>query len=213
MVMTAGSSPLIGAAAIGRLLRLNNEMILALLVSSTILAPITLPFIALEFLALEIGISSIDLILRLSALIGSSGLTVAIIHLFTQNKKMSLSNQALDGIIVILLWLCGVPLMDGITEKLLNDPAHTSFLIFLSFCVYIGLMVFGALFSYIIWRNWQDAASLGLTSGSRNLAVIIVVLPATVDPEVILYFALAQFPIYLMPAILKYIGTILAPDS
>ena len=71
MVMTAGSSPLIGAAAIGRLLRLNNAMILTLLVSSTILAPITLPFIALEFLNLEIGINSIDLIFRLSFLIGS----------------------------------------------------------------------------------------------------------------------------------------------
>jgi len=207
MVMTAGSSPLIGAAAIGRLLRLNNAMILTLLVSSTILAPITLPFIALEFLNLEIGINSIDLIFRLSFLIGSAAIAAAVLRLFTHGKSLNFSDHALDGIIVLLLWLCGVPLMDGITHKLVNDPYNTIFLILLSFFVYIGLMLLGTLFSLVIWRNWRDAASLGLTSGSRNLAVIIVVLPASVDPEVVLYFALAQFPIYIMPAILKYFGS------
>ena len=74
VVMTAGSSPLIGAAAIGKLLRLNNNLILAVLVCSTILTPITLPFIALKLLNLEIGVNAEELIFRLGTLIGTAGL-------------------------------------------------------------------------------------------------------------------------------------------
>ena len=206
MVMTAGSSPLIGAAAIGKFLKLDNTIILALIVSSTILAPITLPFIAIEFLNLSLGVEAVDLVFRLGILIGSAGLAAICMRYLDKGQNRNISEHMLDGITVVLFWLCGVALMDGVVKKFLEDPINTLMLIFLSFCVYIGLMVIGTFCAYFFWRDWRSAASLGLTSGCRNLAVIIVVLPTNIDPEIMLYFALAQFPIYLMPALLNFIG-------
>ena len=140
-------------------------------------------------------------------LIGSAGLAALILRNLNKNQNKALSEHTLDGITVILFWLCGVPLMDGVTEQFFRDPTYTLFLIFLSFSVYIGLMLIGTFLAYLIWQNWKNAVSIGLTTGCRNLAIIIVVLPENVNAEIILYFALAQFPIYLMPAILKFVGT------
>ncbi len=207
IIMTAGSSPLIGAAAIGRLLRLNSEIILGLLISTTILVPITLPFIAIEFLGIELGLNTTELFLRLSLLIGSAGFAASIIRHVGTKFQTRMSEQSLDGITVLLLWACGVPLMDGVLEHLLMDPKNTLLIILISFSVYIGLMIIGTIFAFMMWRDWSSAMSVGLACGCRNLAVIIVVLPSDIDQQVTLYFALAQFPIYLMPMVLSFIGS------
>ena len=111
--------------------------------------------------------NAIELILRLTTLIGSAGLTAVILRCLTRNPNMSISEHTLDGITVILFWLCGVPLMDGVTEKLISDPTHMLLLIFLSYGVYIGLMVIGTFFTYIFCElshgliQFFDPVSLG----------------------------------------------------
>jgi BASS family bile acid:Na+ symporter len=47
----------------------------------------------------------------------------------------------------------------------------------------------------------MEALTIGLCSGNRNLAVVIAVLPAGVHPDILLYFAMMQFPIYMLPAL------------
>jgi BASS family bile acid:Na+ symporter len=49
----------------------------------------------------------------------------------------------------------------------------------------------------------RDAITLGFASGSRNMGIILAVLPASSDPDIMLYFALAQFPMYVYPVLLK----------
>jgi BASS family bile acid:Na+ symporter len=51
--------------------------------------------------------------------------------------------------------------------------------------------------------GWKDALTLGFAGGNRNMGLILAVLPATADPDITLYFALAQFPMYVYPALLK----------
>ena len=47
------------------------------------------------------------------------------------------------------------------------------------------------------------ALTLGFVSGNRNMGLLLAVLPAGLDPDIVLYFALAQFPIYVFPLMLK----------
>lgn len=48
----------------------------------------------------------------------------------------------------------------------------------------------------------QSALTVGFSSGNRNMAMLLAVLPAGVDPDIPLYFALGQLPIYVLPAVL-----------
>ena len=49
----------------------------------------------------------------------------------------------------------------------------------------------------------RGSLSAGFISGTRNLAIILAVLPANVDLDVPLFFAVGQFPIYIMPMVLR----------
>ena len=77
------------------------------------------------------------------------------------------------------------------------------FLIILSFLVYVGLMLAGASVFWVFWRANRPALSAGLLSGCRNLGIIIAVPPDDAPPELMTFFALAQFPIYIMPSLTK----------
>jgi BASS family bile acid:Na+ symporter len=45
--------------------------------------------------------------------------------------------------------------------------------------------------------------TLGFAGSNRNMGIILAVLPASSDPDIMLYFALAQFPMYVYPVLLK----------
>jgi BASS family bile acid:Na+ symporter len=47
------------------------------------------------------------------------------------------------------------------------------------------------------------ALSAGLLSGNRNMSLYIAVLPATTHPDILLFFALCQFPLFLSPFLLR----------
>lgn len=203
LVLTAASSPLMSTPAIGLILGLDAVLILAVLVVATLLIPLTLPIGALALLGLDLDTGMLELMWRLGALVGSAALAAVALRAIIGRRRIGENRFMLDGVAVLLLWLFAVPLMDGITARLFAEPLHMLFLTFLSFAVYIGLMVTGAAVFGLLWRERRAALSAGLASGCRNLAVIIAVMPDDVDPEIMTYFALAQFPIYIMPSVMQ----------
>ena len=46
---------------------------------------------------------------------------------------------------------------------------------------------------------------IGLLAAFRNLGVVMAAIGTTLPPVAWFYFALAQFPIYIMPALLKHL--------
>jgi len=51
--------------------------------------------------------------------------------------------------------------------------------------------------------GWRVAASAGMLSGNRNMALYLAVLPAAADARLALFFALCQFPLFLSPFLLR----------
>ncbi|MDA0998785.1 MAG: hypothetical protein O2944_11335, partial [Proteobacteria bacterium] len=111
----------------------------------------------------------------------------------------------IDGITVTLLIVFAVGIMDGVTARLLASPADTARVTALTFGGYLGLMLASAAAFRIIGpdRDRRTVLGAGFISGCRNLAIIVAVLPADADPDIALFFALGQFPIYIMPAVLR----------
>lgn len=52
------------------------------------------------------------------------------------------------------------------------------------------------------WLDRRSALTAAFASGNRNMGLLLAVLPSDIDPDVLLYFALGQIPIYVVPALL-----------
>jgi len=99
------------------------------------------------------------------------------------------------------LLVIAIAIMDGITAVLLARPSHVLLAVALGFIANVGLQLATAV---LFWKRGRpEALTLGFVSGNRNAGIILAVLPASVDPDIRLYFAMAQFPIYVLPALLR----------
>ncbi|MBT3660214.1 MAG: hypothetical protein HOK25_05725 [Rhodospirillaceae bacterium] len=215
MILAAGSSPLISTPALALLMGLDGAMVLLVMLTSTLLVPLTLPGVALVLLGLEMDLGAGELTARMAALVGSAVLTTLILRKVFGARPFRRIGDQLDGTVVFLLIVFAVAIMDGLTARLLAEPRFVFFVMALTFAAYIGLMVLTILMLAIIAPKWGKRVilSVGFAAGCRNLAVILAVLPAGVDPDMIMYFAVGQFPIYIMPAVMKPIMLRLVADA
>ena len=82
-----------------------------------------------------------------------------------------------------------------------QKPLYVAALLALSFIVQALLQTLTAL--GFLWLGRRAAFTVGFLAGNRNMGLLLVVLPAGLHPDIALYFAMAQFPIYILPALLK----------
>jgi hypothetical protein len=53
-----------------------------------------------------------------------------------------------------------------------------------------------------LWMGRQPALTVGLATGNRNMGLVLVALADRGDPAILFFFAMAQFPMYMLPALL-----------
>ena len=201
IVLTASSAPLMSVPVVAFMIGLNGTLALVVMVLATFLAPLTMPVLALELMDLELNISTFEMMARSIALVGSAFLAALAGRRLAGLVRIANCASRLDGLAVILMAVFAFAIMDGITAVLLAEPLRVLLIILLSFAVNGGLQIAGSLVFGSAAQ--QDRLTLGYVCGMRNMGVILVVLPEGIDPDIVLYFALAQFPIYILPAILK----------
>ncbi len=201
IVLTAASAPLMSAPVVALMIGLDGTLALVVMVLATFLAPLTMPVLALELLGLDLQISTVEMMVRMVTLVGSAFCAALVFRRLAGVQRIINWSVSFDGIAVILMGLFVFAIMDGITAVLLAEPYRVLLIILLSFAVNGGLQIAGSLVFFKVER--RERYTLGYVCGMRNMGVILVVLPDGVDPDIILYFALAQFPIYILPALLK----------
>ncbi|MEX0694091.1 MAG: hypothetical protein WD075_06590 [Rhodospirillales bacterium] len=205
LILTAASSSLFSTPALAVMFGLDSVLLLIVLVATTLLVPITLPLAALTLLGFDMGADPVAMMGRMAFIVLSAAASAGLTRKLLGNARLVTAAPLLDGVVVILLIAFAVGIMDGVTAKLLTDPADIVYVTALSFAAYIGMM----LISFLVFlvaipdAGRRGALSAGFISGTRNLAIILAVLPPSVDPDIPLFFAIGQFPIYIMPLILK----------
>lgn len=201
VVLTAASAPLMSVPVVALMIGLNGSLALVVMVLATFIAPLTMPVLALELLGLDLNIGTLEMMTRMVGLVGSAFIAAMICRKLVGTDRIKRWWTGFDGAAVILMGIFVFAIMDGITAVLLAEPYRVLLIIMLSFVVNGGLQIAGSLVFALKPR--LECYTLGYVCGMRNMGVILVVLPEGVDPDIILYFALAQFPIYILPALLK----------
>ncbi|WP_338661829.1 hypothetical protein VQH23_16535 [Pararoseomonas sp. SCSIO 73927] len=201
LVIMATGCAATSSPAFARLVGLDGEISLVVAVLSTLLIPFTAPPLALGLLGIDLAISIPALMGRLMLVVGLPLVLSVLIRRIVAPAVLDRWGRAVDGTVVLLVVLYGFGIMDGVLARLLAAPGFVLGGLALAFAGSFGLNAATAL----AFRpaGQRVALSAGLLSGNRNMALYFAVLPAATDPQVLLFFALCQFPLFLSPFLLR----------
>ncbi len=200
VVISAGCA-ITAAPAFARLVGLDAEIALVLVVLSTLLVPFTAPPLALGLLGLDLAIPVGALMLRLALVVGLPLLASLAIRRLAGPERLERWGAAVDGAAVLTVCVFGVAVMDGVQTRLLAEPLWVAGGLALAFLANFGLNLVTALVFAPLGRHL--ALSAGLVAGNRNSALYLAVLPAATEPDILLFLALFQVPLFLNPFLLR----------
>jgi bile acid:Na+ symporter, BASS family len=201
LVLWAASPPLISVPAIALLLGLDGALALLAMVASTFVMPLTLPPLVLGLIGLALGLSIPALMLRLAIFIGGAAFLAALLRRFCGVPWLRWHTLELSGLSVLILLLFAIAIMDGVTARLLSEPRA----VLLYAAVALGASVALQALSFLVFFRLArlPALTVGLVGGNKNMAIIWANLAGAASPELSLFFATVQLPIYVLPALLK----------
>ncbi len=188
-------------AAFARMVGLDPELTLIATIATTVLVPLTAPPMAYALIGADLAIGVPEFMARLALVVGLPLCLSIVIRRLAGPGRLLPLGPAIDGVMVWLVVFYGFAVMDGLMPRLIADPAWVAHATLAAFVTDFGLNVVTALAFAGMGR--RAAASAGLMSGNRNMALYLAVLPAAADPRIALFFALCQFPLFLSPFLLR----------
>jgi len=200
LVLMAASSPIVSSVAIALIVGLDATLAIVAVLLCTALVPLTLPptAAALVGVTLEIGVGTF--MLRLALLVGAAFGAAWLIRRIVPPRKLAAQHELLDGLTVINLVLFGLAIMDGVTAYAFERPAYVLVALVAAYAFNLALQVAG----YLAFRGLgrREALAVALVSGNCNMGLVLVALEGKASFEVTVFFALAQIPMYTLPALL-----------
>jgi BASS family bile acid:Na+ symporter len=200
-VLWAASPALAAVSAIAMLLGLDEALALLVMIVSTFLMPLVLPPLALGLLGLQLGIGIGTLMIRLALFVGAAALTSVVLRRLIGPERLRRNVVRIGGFNVLLMFLFAMAVMDGVQGLILAEP--WTVLLYAATSM-IGALVMQAASTLVFWRLGRvPALTVGLIGGNRNMAVVWANLGSAATPELLLFFAAMQLPIYILPGALR----------
>ncbi|MGQ0677777.1 MAG: hypothetical protein ACT4N4_17055 [Rhodospirillales bacterium] len=200
LILTATTTTLLSSPAFCLLLGLEAELALIVLLAGLLAVPFTMPPLALSLLGLEIALSPLQFMGRRLRFVGAGLAAAAALRRWLGAARVRAHARALDGVNVLLLMIFAVGVMDGVTARFLAAPAHVGLFAAAAFLFNLAMQALGA-FLFLPWGR-RAALSVGFFFGYRNMPLPLVVLDAAAPQDFALYVALAQLPMYMLPAVM-----------
>lgn len=201
LVLMAAAPPILAATGLAILLGLDGALAAVAGVLSTLLTPLTLPPLALALLDVELNVGVAEFMLRLGAVIGAAFAGAALIRRWVRPAWLDARARQLNGTFVLVMLVFAVGIMDGVTETAMARPGTVALWLAAAFVANPALQAVGGL--AFAWLGRRSALTVGLLSGNCNMGVLLAALPPGTQFDVVLFFALAQVPMFMLPAALS----------
>lgn len=210
LCLSAMAPGITSAATTATFLRLDASLALLISLFTNFLVPFTLPPLALWLLGLDLKIGFVDLSLRLALIVSLALLGALAIRRLLRGRIVQAA-PTIDGLAVVVLMVFAIPLMDGVVARAIAEPVKLGGFILGAF----GGMLLCNLVMAVGMLPFLDrriALTAGYCSGGRHNALLMAVLPVAADPDIFLFIAAVQFPIYLIPTLLQPLYRRLLPS-
>jgi BASS family bile acid:Na+ symporter len=200
LVLQMSAPGLMSSPALAALMGLDVALTLASLIVSTAIAPLTASLFAHLFLGTALA-SPYGFGLRLFLIIAGCAFAAAIVRRIAGRAWVEAQRERIDGLSVIAMFSFAVAAMDGVTGHFRADPLLVIELTALAFALALASIAITALVFARAGRG--RAFAIGLIASNRNIGLMLAATGFVVPDVAWLYFAVAQFPIYLLPHLLK----------
>ena len=201
LTLMAAASPIVSGAAISLILGLDAALAVVVIVVTTALIPFSLPPVALWLLGLKIDIDLATFMLRLLLMVGGAFAAALALRRLVPRQKLEANARMLDGASVATLVIFALAIMDGVTAVALARPGYVVLVTVAAFVANVALQCLGALTTLKL--GLRSALTVGLMTGNCNMGLVMVALADKADFDVIVFFAMAQIPMYMLPALLS----------
>jgi len=200
MILHSAITPITSSAAFAALMGLDVAFSLFTLIISNALSPLTTVAFSYLFLGSSL-FSPIELGVKLFLFFAGAGAVAYAIRRIAGQAWIERQKEPIDGLNVIAVFVFAIAAMDGVPRHVMADPlfaiALFALIIVLS-CALIGLSVL------VFWRaGIERGVVIGLLAAFRNIGLVMATLGASLPDLAWFYFAMAQFPIYLLPVLLQ----------
>ncbi|HEV7324498.1 MAG TPA: hypothetical protein VGN91_05485 [Bosea sp. (in: a-proteobacteria)] len=201
IAIMGAAPPIMSTPAVAILYGFEPSLIIAGVIATTVVSPLIAPFLVDLLAGATVPLDRLALTLRLAMFIGG-GIVVA----FALRRRLGAERirelkPNLDGFGVLMYFVFAIAAMDGVTKAAIERPGQVTLFLSVAFLVSaIGLAsAWLALRSFAVSERFM----IGYGTSQRNMGLLVAALGAGVPPTTFLYFALAQFPIYLLPWLLR----------
>lgn len=201
IALMAAAPPLMASPVYAGLLGLEASLALTTLVMGMAIAPLTSPLLASALAGAHVPISQLELAQRLALFIGLGMIFGLVLRQIAGVARISAWKEVLDGLGVLMYFLFAVAAMDGVIDAAIANPMLIITILALS--TSLSTISFAAGYIAMGGFSFNDRFSVSISTGLRNMGLLIVPIISIVPPKTFLYFALAQVPIYVAPMILK----------
>lgn len=211
LVLQAVTSPMMASPALARLMGLNGDLALAVLILTSMLTPLTAPVLT-SLSGADLPLSGMALGLMLAGMLAASAALGVGLRQALGAPAIARHGETLDGVNILVLMVFVSSVMGEVGLEFLKAPLTVLGLTALAFAANASLIVLTSL-AFILWGK-RNAAAIGLMSSQRNVGLMLAVAGPLAPPDVWLYFAVSQIPIYLAPVLLQPLLRIwLAPGA
>jgi len=201
LVLMAASSPIVSSVPVALILGLDATFAVVGVLMATALVPLLLPPMTLALIGFGLDVSIPEFMGRLGLLVGGAFLAAALIRHVVPPARLNSAHELLDGLTVINLVIFALAIMDGVTAFAFARPGYAAVATLAAFAFNLILQAAG----FIAFRRLGRRAALtaGLLSGNCNMGLVLVAVQGRADFDVTVFFALAQIPMYVLPALLE----------
>jgi hypothetical protein len=195
------ASPMMAAPAFAALMGLDATLILTTLVASTAIMPLTAPLFAYVFVGPALTLSPLALGLKLFAILFGSLLVAAAVRRFVGLAVLLRYNDQINGLNILLVFIFVAAVMEDVASRFVAEPGTMIGLTIFAFALSFAVLGLTAVLFAGVGR--ERAFALGLMASQRNMGLMLAATGGALPALTWLYFALAQFPIYLSPLLLS----------
>jgi len=201
VMLQAVASPMMAAPALASLMGLDATLVLVVLVASTALVPLSAPAFAYMFFGSVLTLSPLALGIKLFEILAGALVVGAAIRRLAGSAAIERHRDPIDGVNILLMLIFVAAVMGSLAGDFFAHPLQVAAMLALAFAVFFALL--GA--TLLIFRKFGrgEALALALMVAQRNMGLMLAATAGVLPDTTWLYFALAQFPIYITPQLLR----------
>jgi BASS family bile acid:Na+ symporter len=201
VMLQAVASPMMVAPALVALIGLDATIVLVTLVLASAVTPLTAPLFTSVFVGGALGLSPVGLGLKLFTIIAIAAGAGLVTRRLVGEAAIRRRKEELDGVNILLSFVFVSAVMQHVLARAMQAPLPLLALVATALGVF--LVILGVTTLVFSAAGGDRALALGCMAAQRNMGLMLAATGGALPELTLVYFAVAQLPIYLSPLILK----------